>query len=234
MIGQIDLVRGIGVFIVQGIIILFFLIIFLKIIKRQRNRYSLLISMVYFLIAIGFSFNIIYVFLTNELTIITLDFFMIYIILVGQVFALLFNLNLLKTIQIFTLKKQRIVFIAYLIAIFLALYFPMDTIITLEYIPSYSWTKFIVIIIFYTLALLVPIIYTIILVNRTMESNELKRRWKFYLIGYILLGISLYNGFLYVTWDNELYRSIITYILVVVTIVGGYLIYYGVGKSLKK
>ncbi len=230
---QIDFERVIGIFIVNGVVILFFLIIFIKLWRRQKNRYSMLFSMVYLFNAIGLGLNIIYAFLTSEIPIITLDFFMMYLTLMGQIFALLFNLNLLKSITTLTAKKQKLIFIGYAIALFLALYFPMDTTINAEFIPRYSWTKFLVMILFYFGAFFIPIVYTIMLVYKTIETKELKTRWLFYLYGYLFLGFALANGFLYATWDNEIYRSFSIYFLLISTIIGGYLLYYGVGKSLK-
>ncbi len=230
---ELDLQRIFVVWIAQGVIILIFLFLFIKILGRKRNRYSIIISMIYFFAATGFSLNLIYVLLTQDLLIIILDFLMIYLILISLIFVLLFNLNLLQTIQIFTLKKQRIIFIFYAIIIFLALYFPMDTTIAENYAPLYSWTKCIVIIVFYTGAFMIPLLYTSILVYKTFESNEMKKRWRFYLIGVIFFCIAFYNLILYTTWLDETFQIISAPILLIVIITGGFFIYYGVGKSLE-
>ena len=229
---ELDLQRIFIVWIAQGLIILIFLLLFIKILGRKRNRYSIIISMIYLLAAIGFFLNLIYVLLRDEMAIVILDFLMIYLILIALVFVLLFNLNLLQTIQIFTLKKQRILFILYTIIIFVALFYPMDTTVTANYAPLYSWTKFIIIVIFYTGAIMIPLLYTSILVYKKFEADEMKKRWRFFIIGVIFFCVSFYNLVLYSTWHDEMYQTVTGVILLLTVITGGYFIYYGVGKSL--
>lgn len=168
---------------------------------------------------------------------------MVYILFISFVFILLFNLNLLYSIKLFSTKKQIYIFIAYLISTFFVMFLPFGmtvTDLTGDLRPKYSWILFSVLIIYIAVAFLIPTLYFSFKVTQKFSESELKKRWIFFNIGYIFYSLAFFGLILYTALNGETMAGltsiqlIISLITLVFTILGGFFIYYGVLKSLNE
>jgi len=61
----------------------------------------------------------------------------------------------------------------------------------------------------------------------------LRKRWKFFIIGVCALFIFMYGIFISNALDIAILRTAMGALGLILAIIGGYLIYYGVGKSIE-
>jgi len=225
--------RIIVVFVSQSVMSVLFLIIGFKIIKRNRTRAHLSLFLFYVMLVFGFIFNIVFVLLapTNNEPLITLFYILSsFFIAFPFVFNLLFVIILLKLE--FSKLKIGIIIVLYG-AVCLSLYFIPDGIsFSSTWVPTYSFAFFIVLYIYFTVFMTIPTIFYSIRLYRNFEAENLKKRLRLYLIGFIILIGAIYGGIYFIATNNQLFKSIYGFFALVAQITAALLIYYGLGRNL--
>jgi len=230
--------RLIIVYIALPIIVIFFLFLGYKILKRSKERISRIFGTFYISSALGNIINMIYAPLDVEIfepLIIILHVLTLFFIFFGFVFIVISNLIILSSTISFTTKKQN--FIIAVDAILLAamvLFIPFGGIdANLEGYPVWHLYFFVYVISVVTLGIAFPILYTSYKIYQNFTSEILKKRWSYYIVGLIGLMVLLYGIMIANFADIDLIRVINT-VYSLTVIIWVLLIYYGIGKQLKK
>lgn len=231
-IPEFTLVGFLTVYVVQGFVFAFFVIIAYKILKRSKKQENLILSSFFISASIGLFINFIYVLLVNELIVLILYYMTLFFIFLAPIFFLIFNLIILKSGKIFTKSKQKIITAIYGLIIFCMIFISNGITIneSTNWQPIWSFVFFIYLVMVVSIFAVAPGIYFSIKIYIKFSHSVLKKRWAFYLIGvffiYFLMYAIMTSNFL----DNPLIRSIIGLFGIVFSIIGSLLIYYGVGK----
>ncbi|MFX0147808.1 MAG: hypothetical protein ACFE8E_08650 [Candidatus Hodarchaeota archaeon] len=234
---QLDPIRILTVFVAQGLVFAFFLFLAIKILKRDTKRLNLIFSAFYIFAIIGSFVNFVYIFLTDEPTILVLNFITNYCIFYAPTFLFVFNLILLKSEMVMTTSKQLIIFVIYGIAMFGTIIFYFTPIPGVSLNPNFSpvWSiHFFIYLLIAETALILPLLYLSFQVYRKFEDINLKKKWKFFIFGFCALSLFMYGIFVSNTLDNPTFRTIISAVGVILGLAGGYLMYYGVGRQIEK
>jgi len=235
MLNQID--RVFGIFIIQPIVILFFIYIVIRILKRNRNLLTITLSTFYILSAAGFIINIFFLIgtlLPVDLTLILSILYYItsFLVIFSQIFLVIF-LFLLKQ-QDFSSKSYILLTSFYGLGCLLILLIPggIDLGIHTNWIPRYSWIVLIIFYIFFSLIIFIPTIYLLTKLFISFQDRDLRRKFFLFMIGIFSMLISVYGLVLYNTWhDPPTFRAIWSIISLMV-IPAGLLIYNGIGQNL--
>jgi len=229
---HIDLARFIQIFLVQGFFGFFFLYLAYRILKREAKGLSLILSGFYLSTTIGVVVNIVYAFIFFEPIVLFLHFLTYFFLCLSLMFLLIFVLVLSKSEKIVTKKVQAIVFITFCIGLLVLLFIPDGIIIneSTNWKPDWSWLFLIYSFIICTSVIVPTIFYSIKLYIR-FEHEELKRKWKYFLLGisayfFLYYGTSISN-----TLADPTFR-IIWSVISLPTLISLYFIYYGVVKQL--
>lgn len=232
--------RFIPIFTSQLFIIVIFLILALKILKRNVNRANVTLSLYYFFTSSGLIFNILFFILplidpwNIFLATIFYD-FTYYLLFLSLIFLLAFTLNLLMLESEFTKIKYLVLVFTHAIITFMFLFFPEGiTIIKVnnEWRPLYSWLFLITMYIYFSGVIVIPtIIYSLRLYKR-FEAKNLKKRLRYFILGVIGSFIVLYGVGLYNTWHDPIFRLVWGILNILILIPSGLLIYYGIGQNL--
>lgn len=226
-----ELTRFLLIFTLQSTIAIFFFYLALRILKRNLNRITLNLSLFYVLTGSGLILNVIYIAISGTFLGYIIYFLTAYFSALGPIFIVIFIQNLLDLNSNFPTKKQIIIIFSYAIILFLLLIFP-GGIDIYEGTPIYSWLLLVLLYIFFTFYLSIPtIFYSIKLYKRFLDKN-LKKKLRFFFIGIFAMFFGLYGLILYNTWQGSIFRSIWIFILMVIIIPSGYLIYYGIGRGI--
>ena len=228
-----DFSRLIIVFASQGILIVLFSILAFKIIKRNRTRPHLALVLFYILLSLGFFLNIVYVLLapTNDPILLrTVYVFSVFFIAFSFVFNLLFIIILLS-LEFSTRRLVAIVLVygAVCLSIYLI---PEGITFSPTWVPTYSFALFIVLYIYFTVFMTIPTLYYSVRLYRTFEAENLKKRLRLYLIGFIMIIGAIYGAIYFITTDNQLFKSIYGVFALIFEVTAALLIYYGLGRKL--
>lgn len=234
-----DLTRLIKVYILQlGVGGIFFLFIAVLILQRSRKKLNIVFSMFFISVALGIITNVIYASISIEPLINVVKFLHIltfYLFTLAQVFLLTFNLILLKSEAIFGTLKQFLMIIIY--SALLSILFLVGMFGGVQLDPSTDWEPvwklpFLLTVLGICIpTLIIPILYFSLQIYNTFKNEELKRKWKFFLIG-ILLYFLMWAG---TTISNYLAEQLVRdlwAIIAFVSLLSTYTIYYGVGKQI--
>ncbi|MFW9930461.1 MAG: hypothetical protein ACFFD1_13790, partial [Candidatus Thorarchaeota archaeon] len=224
---NIDLARFIQIFLVQGLVGFFFLYLAYRILKRDAKGLSLILSCFYLSTTIGVVINIIYAFIFVEIIVLVLHFITYFFLCLSLIFLLLFVTVLMKSEKVITKKKQIFTLIIFSIAILVLLAFPNGITIneTTNWKPKWSWPFLIYSFIICT-SVVIPTIYYSIKLYLRFEHQELKKKWKYFLIGmfsyyFLYYGTSISNAL-----ANDTFR-IIWSIISLPSLISLYFVYYG-------
>lgn len=230
---EVDISRYITVVVIQSIVCGIFLLISFKILRRNRNRLAIFASCFYMSLTIGMLFNYSYLFLKKNPGAFILHFISVYFIFSALIFPVIFNISILKISFINSTKKILGIILFYEITLFIFLALPGGIILneTSEWRPQWSWDLFMVLLLFFTFSLIIPYFYLSIKIYNKFTDDNLKKRWKLYILGFCGFTFTLYGYLLYNTWNNEVYRIIWSF-LTSLFIISGLLTYYGIGKHL--
>ncbi|MFX1314870.1 MAG: hypothetical protein ACFE9T_03340 [Promethearchaeota archaeon] len=228
-----DWARYFGILIVGLFITVFFYFLAFKVIKRNFNRLTLTLGTFYILPGTGLFLNFIVLLISSTPLGLILYYLVVFLILFGDFFLVLFLINILKIDSRLTLNKQVLITIIYAILCVLLILFPGGITINEEtdWIPVWSWSFLITMYIFFTCSIFIPTFILSITLSKRFEDKKLKSRLRFFFIGIILLFLVLYGLILYNTWIDSLYRELYTYISLLV-FPAGILIYYGLVHQL--
>lgn len=235
-----ELGRIISILFSQLIISLLSYILSFKILYRKKNHLTINLSVFYIFIATGFVLNAIFLlfskisFIKNFPIILYILYFLaIYLIFFSFIFVLIFIYDLIQIDSKFSLKKYLIMIIFYGVSIFLILLFPNGINIneTTNWRPVYSWSFLILIYIYFTSLIFVPVMFFLIKLYKSFEDNNLKSKMKYFSMGIAGMVIIFLGSILYNTWRNTVF-GIIWPIITLLIIPFGLLIYFGIGRDL--
>lgn len=233
-----EMARILIIFIPQLILAFLFVYLAIKLIRRNRQRTTLTLCMVYSLTASGLIFNAVHVVLAafqpeNDVLLLVIYFLTIFPMLFSPIFLLTFILSLLKLGDVFTVKKQLILTLAYGITIILIIILTPDGITFSEqWRPIFSWGFSILLYIALTGFIALPTLWFSRRLIKTFQDKILKRKLITFIIGTYGLLSSIYGTILYITWQNSLFSSLWSIITTFIIIPSALFIYYGIGREL--
>jgi len=232
-----SLTRLIIVYISLPIIVAFFFYLAYKVLKRSKQRISKIFGAFYISIAIGNTINLFYAPLDvtyAKLIIIILHIFTIFFIFLGLIFILVANLIILSSTISFTTKKQNILMVFYAILLGgMFVFIPFGEIdANIEGYPVWSPIFFTYVMLVVSLMTVIPILYTSFLIIKNFENKALKKRWMYFIIGFLGLLALLYGIMVANLMNLEFIRTGNT-IYSLTVIIWVLLMYYGIGKQLK-
>ena len=230
-----DYLRLFVVFVPQIFIVGLFSFLIFKILKRNANRSSYMLSGFYFTGGLGFAINgitVLIAFYSPGEFIAFLYFLATYLIIFSFVFIIVFILSLLKLKYVFTLKKAFAIILTYGIAWFLLHLYPGGVVYSENWVPVYSFPLFLAANILFTLSFTIPVIYYSIRLRKTFTDATLKRKLSLLLIGITILIFLLYGVLLYNTWQEPTFKTLWGLSAIVLLFSSGLLIYYGIGRDL--
>jgi len=238
---QLTATRAFTIYGAQGILFVFFLFLAYKILNRDRKRLNIIFSLFYLSVVIGLLVNFIYAPIIDDTIVRILNFFTNFFIYFAVVFLVVFELILLKSEKVITFPKQLLIILIYGIALFcmILLVFVDGWGVTLSQdeatllSPIWSPPFFIYVVLVVTLGGIIPTLYFALQISKKFEDETLKKRWKFFIIGVCFLYIFMYGIFISNTLNLPIFRTIMGALGLILAITGGYLIYYGVGKSIE-
>ncbi|MFX1275573.1 MAG: hypothetical protein ACFFBP_04025 [Promethearchaeota archaeon] len=234
-------IRLIIVYISLPIVVVFFLYLAYKILKRSKQRISKIFSALYISTAFGNIINMFYApleVLYFELLIIVLHVLTLFFIFFGIIFILVSNLIILSSTTAFTATKQNLIIIFYGILLgCMALFIPLNGIsVNREFIsegyPIWTWFFFLYVVCVVTGIGVIPILYTSFKIYRNFTNEMLKKKWLYYIIGVIGLLILLY-GIMIANLLNIYIIRVINTVYSLSVILWVLLMYYGIGRQLK-
>jgi len=206
-----------------------------KILKRNTNRSSLILSGFYFTVSIGFILNVVavmFAFFQPGEVVAIFYFIATYFIIFSFIFIVIFILSLLKLRDVFTLKKAFIIILIYGIIWLILLLYPGGLTFTENWAPVYSLYLFLTANIFFTISITLPIIIYSIRLYSSFEADNLKKKLKIFLFGIALILPIIYGVILTNTWHDPLFKTVWGIITIVLLFSSALLIYYGIGREL--
>ncbi|MBD3193704.1 MAG: hypothetical protein GF317_01515 [Candidatus Lokiarchaeota archaeon] len=227
-----DLARFILVYVVYGIYAFSYIFLAYKILKRNFSRLNFLLAGFYISGALGVIINFIYVFIYHQLIVIILYSLTFYFLCLSLFFLLMFIIVLKKSEKFISKGIQIIMFILFSIGV-MSLFFLTEGVVINEstgWKPVWSLSFTIGSLILCNITAIIPTIYYSLKIYRQFSDPNLKRKWKYFLIGLL--------GYLFLYYGN----TINLYLAVpMIRNIWGYLsmlslpfllsIYYGVGRS---
>lgn len=178
----------------------------------------------------------VYATMTNETIILILNFFTNFFLCFGPIFILVVNMVILESTIIFSVKRQNryILYYGLLLLLGMAIFYIFKGVsVTSEFRPKFSPIFLIFILIITAALVVIPIIYTSLKIFFSFEMKALKRKWIFYVIGFLGSISIAYLVFINNYLDNDGFRLLVA-IYSISVILWGYLMYYGIGFKLKK
>lgn len=232
-------VRFIGVFTAFSIIIFAFLFMAYKILHRDKKRLNIIFTGFFFSVSIGLILNLIYYPLRDKTVVTVLNTGTNAFVIFGIIFLVVMELIILKSEKVITPNKQILIILIYgaldsVLFIFLAIPGWGVTINdSTDWRPLWSLPYFIYAITIFGIAVILMLYYSV-LIDKQFKEPQLKRRWKFFQLGLVLLLCFTYGVFISNYLDILIIRNIVSLLGILLAVVGGYLIYYGVGRQLEK
>ncbi len=232
---QVTTARIIQVYLGYGSITAFFLYLAYKTFKQEKKKLNLVFSLMYISTAIGIIITFIYAPITNPEIATTMHYIAIYFIILAPIFLLLFTLIFLKTEEVFTTNKQFALITIY--ALLTAIIFLIPNGVEINestgWNPHWSWPLFIYVAILLTMVSDGPSLYYSWMLYKKFDDDQLKRKWKYVIIGMSELYTVQYGTFLVHAINNPTLRTIFAPISLILSITGAYLMYYGYAKRFK-
>ena len=232
--------RILQVYVAQGVIIAVFLYLAIRILFRDRKRLNAIFAGLYISPVIGVFMNFIYVPLTDETIVLFLNFISNATAIYAPIFIVVFDLILLKSEKIISTSKQLAILIGYGIAVLcmgIFLFFP-DYGVTINdstnWTPVWSIPIYIYVMVILTCCATIPAFFLSIKIYQKFEDQLLKKKWKFFIFGYVALMTFMYAIFTSNTLDNANFRLILGVVGLLLALAGGFLMYYGVGRQIEK
>ncbi|MFW9902151.1 MAG: hypothetical protein ACFFDY_12875 [Candidatus Thorarchaeota archaeon] len=225
----------------QGIVFAWFLYLAYRILKRDRKRLNVIFAGFYLSVVVGTIFNFIYGPIADEDIVLILNFITNFGAFYAPVFFIVFNLILLKSEKVITPTKQLLIFIGYGIYMFCMLFFVLaegewgvSLNATTNWSPVWHLPFFLYMFLGVTLFAIIPLLFLSFQVYKKFEDEQLKQKWKFFILGVIALIGFMYAIFFANFLNIAELRTGIGLVGLVLNLIGGYLMYIGVGRQLEK
>lgn len=240
MFFQLTAGRIITVYVAQGVILVAFLYLAIKILLRDRKRLNVIFAGLYISPAIGVLINFLYAPMTDEFLVSILNFFTNFGFFYAPIFIVVFDLILLKSEKIISTSKQLMILIIYGIAMFGMIFFLFipGSGVTINqgtgWSPVWSLPFFLYVVLVETIGALIPSLYFSFQIYKKFEDEQLKRKWRFFIFGFIALMTFMYAIFISNYIGDPTVRLLIGVVGLMLAILGGFLMYFGVGKQIEK
>ena len=233
-----DIDRLLLIFISQLILAGLFLFLAIKLLRRNQQRPTLTLGMLYIFPASGLIFNAMHVVLAafqpeNEVLLLVIYFLSYFLMLFSPVFILTFVISILRLGDVFTIKKQLIITLIYGFIVFIIFFTPNGITFNEQWRPIYSWFFLTIVYITLTTFIVLPTLWYSRRLIKTFKDKILKRKLITFLTGVFGYLFSIYGSILYITWQDSLFSSwwsIITTFIIIPS--AGIFIYYGIGREL--
>jgi hypothetical protein len=214
----------------------FFLILSFLILRKNKKRINLTICGFFVFIFLGGLFNAIYALLTthvDESIVVTLHIITYIFFCLAQIFLLLFNFILWKSEKLLTLKKQIIILSIYSAFLLVLFFIPEGVRINenTHYRPQWNLPFFIYANIVWIGCAMVPTLYTSLKLYKIFEDIKIKKRWRIYMIGTIMIYVELFGVGMMILINDPFLRQIWN-IYDISVLIGAFFIYYGVVRQL--
>jgi len=238
---EMSISRAITVYVAQGFICFFFIYLAYKILRRDRKRLNIIFSGFYLSAALGLFMNFIYAPLDPvefEKVILFMNYLTNFGIFYSIIFLVVFDLILLKSEKVITLKKQLVILITYGIAMFCMILFVYVEglgvkIDTESSSPHWMFGFFLYLLIIESIPTGL-FFYFSFQIYKKFEDEQLRKKWKFFIFGATALIIFMYGIFVSNFLNDSTFRLVMGAIGLILAITGGYLMYNGVGRQLEK
>jgi hypothetical protein len=234
-------IRVITIYGAQGLVFAWFAYLAYRILKRDRKRLNLIFSGFYLSVVVGTIFNFIYGPIANEQVVLILNYFTNFGAFYAPIFFVVFNLILLKSEKIINPTKQILIFIGYGFYMFCMIFFVLagegwgvSLNATTNWSPVWHLPFFLYVFLGVTILTIVPLLYLSFQIYKKFEDEQLKKKWKYFIFGIIAFIIFMYTIFFSNFLNNSTVRTFIGPIGVVLALIGGYMMYTGVGRQLEK
>ncbi|MHA1843276.1 MAG: hypothetical protein ACTSWE_03295 [Promethearchaeota archaeon] len=233
LIENTETTRFIGVYVTQLGIGIIFLYVTYRLLRRNRSMLSLLLGLFFFLQSMSLILlAILYPIRSNPFSY-NFYFISLYINLSAQIFVVLFFIKLFHFENMNFTWKEVLIIIFHLTTCFLIFYFSngikYDE--TTNWSPKYSFLFFTLLSLYFTCVLLIPAMLYSIKLYKVFSDAQLKKRYKYFLIGMLSYGISFYGVLIFNTFDNYLFKAI-WIIISLFLIPFELLLFYGIGTEL--
>jgi hypothetical protein len=214
----------------------FFLVLSLLVVRKNKNRLNYTLSGFFIFIFLGGLLNAIYALLTThteESTVSRLHILTYIFFCIAQIYLLLFNLYLLKSERFMTLSKELLIIGIYVCLLSVLFFIPEGVRIneSTHYRPQWNLQFFIYANIIWIGFAMIPTLYTSLKLYNSFEDIQIKKRWRLYMLGTIMIFIELF-GVGVMILINDPFLRLIWNIYDVSVLIGAYLIYYGVVRQL--
>jgi len=232
-----DMIRILIIFIPQLALAGLFLFLAIKVLRRNRQRPTVTLCLLYIISAAGLIFNAMHVVLAafqpeNEVLLLVIYFLTFFPMLFSPVFILTFMLCLLKLGDIFTIKKQLLITLIYGLIICIIFFAPNGITFSEQSRPIFSWGFLTLVYVALTAFILSPTIWYSSRLTKTFQDKILKKKLVTFLTGVYGMLISIYGTILYITWQNSFFSSLWSIITTFIIIPSALFIYYGIGRDL--
>lgn len=231
-----DTTRFIQVFVVQLGLGIVFLLIGIKILKRDRKRLNQIIAGFYILVFIGMLLNVIYAPLTINPLVRILHLMTDFFLFLPSVLLLVFNLIVLKSQKIINTKIQILLILIWAGLLSVLFFIPDGVIIdaTTQWKPVWSLTFAAYVLVIATGYWLIPVMITAVNVSKAFKDPLLKKKWNFYIIAVVANGLIFYGTTISNFLNQSGFRGIwamFSLLLMIITSIG---VYKGLGQQMSK
>ncbi len=233
LVQYLDIARFIQVFLVQGLTGLFFLFIAYRILKRESKGPNLILSGAYLSVAFGVIINMIYAFILVESVVQLLHFLTYYLLCLSLIFLLVFVLIIDKSDKVITTKIQLVVIITFGVLLLGLWFIPEGIVInaSTDWKPEWSWPFLTYSFIICSSIAIVPTTYFSLKLYLKFEYKELKKKWKYFLVGIFAYFFLYYGTSISNTLADPTFRLIWS-LASLPALISLYFVYYGVAKQL--
>jgi hypothetical protein len=231
--------RIITIYVAQMLVFLVFIYLAYKILKRDRKRLNLIFSGFYISAAIGIFFNFIYGPIANLDVVLILNYITNFGVFYSPIFFLVFNLILLKSEKVINTTKQFLILFGFGLYMFCSLFFVLagptwGVYFNADWAPVWALPFFLYLTIGETIFAIGPILYFSFQIYNKFEDEQLKKKWKYFIFGVCSMIIFMYGIFFSNFLNISLVRTLLGVLGVILAVIGGYLMYTGVGRQLEK
>jgi len=232
-----EMMRILIIFIPQLILAGLFLFLGIKLLRRNRQRPTVTLCMMYIFSATGLIFNAMHVVLAafqpeNDVLLLVIYFLTFFLWIFSPFFILTFMLSLFKLGDVFTIKKQLIITLIYGFIIVIIYFTPNGITFSEQSRPIFSWGFLTLMYIILTVFILLPTMWYSRRLIKAFQDKILKKKLITFLTGVFGILLSLYMTILYITWQDSLFSSIWSIVTTFIIIPSALFIYYGIGREL--
>ena len=229
-----EFIRFFLIYMVNSLVIATFLIITVKILKRNKNQLTVVLCSFFIFAALSLIINAIFYPLRIEIYVSFLYFLTIFLILFCQIFLVLFNLILLNKGARYPSKKIILIVLFYAIIIFITLSIPGGY----NYNEKTNWRPVWTVWFFFIVCIInlcfiqIPFIFLYFKLNSLFEDKDIKKKLRWWFVGFGGYSIGMYGVFLNNTLSNVLFQIIWPVVATALAIFSGLIFYRAWGQSL--